>query len=151
LANLSSRRVLVKSTIRIIVYIRIIISIEYKRKYKSGGDCRAFILGLAPGTLPAFRFILSHLVISIPKPHFTKLIVLSGNTQPYHLLSSILILTMPSEVALKALQNELEGNVFRGVHGFFPKYFEGKTWSAAVRKMIWGTVSDRAAYFHSAR
>lgn len=48
---------------------------------------------------------------------------------------------MPSEVALQSLQNELKGNVFRGVHGFFTKYFEGKTWSAAVQEMIQGTQS----------
>lgn len=56
-------------------------------------------------------------------------------------MSSIPTLSMPSEAARQSLRNELKGNVFRGVDGFFAKYFEAKSWSAAVQKKMQETES----------
>lgn len=42
----------------------------------------------------------------------------------------------PPQAVLQSLRDELSGNVFRGVSGFFAKYFEDKSWSAAVQQKL---------------
>jgi len=56
-------------------------------------------------------------------------------------MSSTPLLDTPSEAALQPLRDELKGSVFRGVDGFFAKYFEGKSWSAAVQNKMQETKS----------
>ncbi|KAK4140596.1 uncharacterized protein C8A04DRAFT_39750 [Dichotomopilus funicola] len=41
-----------------------------------------------------------------------------------------------SEAIPQSLRDELDGNVFRGVDGFFAKYFENKSWSATAQKKL---------------
>ncbi|KAJ5244000.1 Protein kinase-like domain protein [Penicillium chrysogenum] len=47
----------------------------------------------------------------------------------------------PTEAALQSLRNELKGNIFRNVDGFYAKYFEGKSWSGAVQNKLEETKS----------
>ncbi|KAF3015141.1 hypothetical protein E8E15_002460 [Penicillium rubens] len=46
-----------------------------------------------------------------------------------------------TEAALQSLRNELKGNIFRNVDGFYAKYFEGKSWSGAVQNKLEETKS----------
>jgi len=59
-------------------------------------------------------------------------------------MSSTLLPGTPSEADLQSLRDELNGKVFRGVDGFFAKYFEGRSWSAAVQKKLQETKSAEA-------
>ncbi|KAJ6190415.1 Protein kinase-like domain protein [Penicillium mononematosum] len=47
----------------------------------------------------------------------------------------------PTEAALQSLRDELKGNIFRNVNGFFAKYFEWKSWSSAVQNKLQETKS----------
>ncbi|KAH6637139.1 hypothetical protein F5144DRAFT_647085 [Chaetomium tenue] len=51
-------------------------------------------------------------------------------------MSPTILPDMPSEAALQSLRDELDGNVFRGVDGFFAKYFENRPWSAALEEKL---------------
>jgi hypothetical protein len=76
-------------------------------------------------------------------PHYTFLLiqsVLCRAPSPIT-MSPIPTLGMPSEAALQFLRNELKGNAFQGVDGFFAKYFEARSWSAAVQKKMQKTES----------
>jgi len=56
-------------------------------------------------------------------------------------MSSTSPLSIPPEATLQSLRNELNGSLVRGVGGFFAKYFEAKSWSAAVKKKMQETES----------
>ncbi|KAK0612381.1 kinase-like domain-containing protein [Bombardia bombarda] len=49
--------------------------------------------------------------------------------------------SMPSETALQSVRENLKDNVFRGVGGFWAKYFVDKSWSAAAQSEMQGTES----------
>ncbi|CAN9142136.1 unnamed protein product [Alternaria alternata] len=51
-------------------------------------------------------------------------------------MSSVFSPLEPTEAVLQALQDELKGNMFRNIDGFFAKYFEGRPWSAAVQNRL---------------
>ncbi|KAF3941760.1 hypothetical protein ABW19_dt0201994 [Dactylella cylindrospora] len=59
-------------------------------------------------------------------------------------MSSIPSFIVPSEVTLQSLRNELEGNIFPAVDGFTAKYFDSKSWSAAVQQKMQETESAEA-------
>lgn len=50
---------------------------------------------------------------------------------------------MPSEAALHSIREDLKNNVFRGVDGFLVKYFEDKSWAAAILNKMHDTESTQ--------
>lgn len=49
----------------------------------------------------------------------------------------------PTEASLQSLRDELRGNIFRNVNGFFAKYFEGKPWSVVIQNKFQETKSAK--------
>ncbi|KAI1171974.1 kinase-like domain-containing protein [Nemania sp. FL0916] len=50
---------------------------------------------------------------------------------------------MSGDATIPSIRSELQGNLFRGVDGFFMKYFEGKSWSSIVRDKTRGPESAK--------
>ncbi|KJK96090.1 hypothetical protein H633G_00030 [Metarhizium anisopliae BRIP 53284] len=66
-------------------------------------------------------------------------------------MSSITPPHAPTEAALEPLRDELKGNMLPNVHGFFAKYFEGKSWSTVTQNKFQETTSANMVGKLSAR